>query len=473
MGALAERIASHRPGAWVAIVGNALPMLSVIVLAVLMQQVVGPVVKSYWADVLLNVGVSIILAVSLNIVNGYTGQFSIGHAGFMAVGGYVAASATYYGAMFFWQSPARYGGFLGPGEWLLVGGCVLGACVAALFGFVVGLPSLRLRGDYLAIVTLGFGEIIRVLLQQTRPQLYSLAEYQAGTLSAMFPPPLGGALGFTGLVKYANLFWVFIFVGLTLLAAYRLKVSSMGRAFLSIREDEIAARAMGIDITKYKVRAFVLAAFFAGIAGGLYAHTGPILMPREAGFQRSFDIIIMVVLGGMGSISGATLAAIVLTITAEWLREPTHVWYLAVYLGLVRVAFARDGGLRLPAVIVAVAIVIEAGRAMVGSLTAFGVGSFDVQLYELAYLALLIVLVVIHRETLRAILMITSVIIATEIVRAVAIHFHVNLGDYRMIIYALLLITMMIVRPQGLFGVREIWELFGRSAGGRVKAVAD
>ena len=166
---------------------------------------------------------------------------------------------------------------------------------------------------------------------------------------------MGGSLGFTGLPYYTTLFWVYVFVTITLIAALRLKYSSQGRAFLSIRENEVAAEAMGVDITRDKVRAFVLAAFFAGIAGALFAHeVGTSLNPRELGFQKSFDVIIMVVLGGQGSVSGAVLAAILLTILPEALR---------------------------------------------------------------------------------------------------------SLADYRMIVYALSLIIMMIVRPQGLFGIRELWEL--------------
>jgi branched-chain amino acid transport system permease protein len=347
----------HRPaGAWWR---AALPLPLILAVPLLMHFAIGPWAGEFPEKLMIDVGVAIILAVSLNIVNGFTGQFSIGHAGFMTVGGYVAASVTYYGSLLIWGVATRRPEFLGAGEWLLAGGCIAGALAAAGLGYVVGLPSLRLRGDYLAIVTLGFGEIIRVLLQQTQPQLYDLSELTEATASQFVPPPLGGALGFTSIPRYASLFWVYLFAMLTLVAAVRLKISSSGRAFLSIREDEIAARAMGVDITKYKVRGFVLAAFFAGIAGGLFAHSGVILAPKDAGFQRSFEVVIMVVLGGMGSISGAALAAIILTILPELLRD---------------------------------------------------------------------------------------------------------FQEYRLIIYAGMLIAMMIVRPQGLFGVHEIWDFFGRRA---------
>ncbi len=359
MTSLSATIPQHRPSLASAGFIGLMPFVVGLAVPLLMQFVIGPWAGAFPAKLMVDVGIAIILAVSLNIVNGFTGQFSIGHAGFMAVGGYIAAAVTYYGSLMIWHDAARRPEFLGGGEWLLCAGCLAGALVAAGLGYVVGLPSLRLRGDYLAIVTLGFGEITRVLLQQTKPQLYSYEDLQAATWDDLFPPPFGGALGFSDLPKYASLFWVYTFVVITILFAYRLKVSASGRAFLSIREDEIAARAMGVDITKYKVRAFVLAAFFAGIAGGLYAHSGVIMAPREAGFMRSFEIVIMVVLGGMGSVSGTALAAIMLTILPEVLRD---------------------------------------------------------------------------------------------------------LQEYRLIVYALLLIVMMIVRPQGLFGVHEIWELFRRKS---------
>ena len=323
-------------------------------LALLAQLFLSPAVGPFYSKVLLDIGINIILAVSLNLVNGFTGQFSIGHAGFMAVGGYTAAIITYYGSFKLWGSAAIHGGFLGGGDLLYLVALIVGGLFAALVGFVVGLPSLRLRGDYLAIVTLGFGEILRVLLQRTDDVLFAAEDIAERSLLSL-ADNVGGALGFTGLQYYTTLFWVWTFVTLTLIVAYRLKDSSYGRAFLSIRENEIAAEAMGINTTKYKVRAFVIAAFFAGIAGGLFAHeVGTSLNPRELGFQRSFDIVIMVVLGGMGSVSGAALAATILTVLPEILR---------------------------------------------------------------------------------------------------------SVAEYRMIVYALALVLMMIVRPQGLFGIREIWEV--------------
>lgn len=328
------------------------PWIACVVVALAVSYGAPAVLNDYWVNVLRRVGVFIVAAVSLNIVNGCAGQFSMGHAGFMAVGGYVAGATTYYGSLLLHGSvndPA----FHAQGVGLILGGIVLGAMVAALFGYLVGLPSLRLRGDYLAIVTLGFGEIIRVLLELTSAQVDNAAAIRDDP-AMMLRFPLNGPTGFFGIPSYATLFWIFLCVALTCVVAYRVKQSSSGRAFLSIREDEVAARSMGIDLTRYKVRAFVLAAFFGGIAGGLYSHTGVNPSPTDAGFARSFDIIIMVVLGGLGSISGSVLAAIILVLLPELLRD---------------------------------------------------------------------------------------------------------LQQYRLVVYALVLILMMILRPQGLLGVREIWDL--------------
>ncbi len=332
---------------------NILPLALGILLALALQYTIRPDNFGFYNKIFIDIGINIILAVSLNLVNGFTGQFSIGHAGFMAIGGYASVLITYYGSFYLWGSAHVHGGFLGPGEWLFVGATILGGIVAMGFGYLVGLPSLRLRGDYLAIVTLGFGEIVRVILQRSNDVLFTFEDIQQKTFFQLLTH-LGGALGFSSIPKYSNLFWTTLATTLVLVCVTRIKFSSAGRAFLCIREDEIAAEAMGINVAKYKVRAFVLAAFFAGIAGSLFAHeVGAALNPREMGFQKSFEIVIMVVLGGMGSISGSVLAAIVLTILPEVLR---------------------------------------------------------------------------------------------------------SFAEYRMIFYALALIVMMIIRPQGFFGLREIWE---------------
>ncbi|HZW05582.1 MAG TPA: branched-chain amino acid ABC transporter permease, partial [Phycisphaerales bacterium] len=301
---------------------------------------------------------------------------------------------------------------------LIVGGLAAAAC-----GYVVGMPSLRLRGDYLAIVTLGFGEIVRVLIQsQTTDSLYDVAEIQAKPWYTL-PHYLGGPVGFTGLPFYTSLFWVTLLCGVTLLVAARTKFSTYGRAFLSIREDEIASEAMGVNTTRHKVMAFVIAAFFAGIAGGLYAHTvGVQLNAGELGFVKSFDIIIMVVLGGLGSISGAALAAVILTILPELLRKPAELATIWPYaLGVL---------------FVAALVTVFSGR---GTL-ARRVGS--------------------------VLLTIGAVAMGLALLAVAAVALKIELDRYRMVLYAVALILMMILRPRGLLGVREVWELFGRKRSG-------
>ena len=256
----------------------------------------------YYNRIIVMIGVNITLAVSLNIISGHAGQFSLGHAGFMAIGGYFASFLTFY-----YFGP--YVEKLAEGStqhWIAQNGLLLvailaGGLLAALAGYIVGLPSLRLRGDYLAIVTLGFGEIIRVMILNV--------------------DKIGGPRGFTGIPPWANFFWVFFFCVLTVVISIRLVSSSVGRAFLAVREDQIAAEAMGVDTTRYKVKAFIIGSCLAGIAGALYAHYTPAyLNPSMFTFIRSFEVVVMVVLGGLGSISGSIVAAIILTFLPEGLR---------------------------------------------------------------------------------------------------------------------------------------------------------
>ena len=487
------------------------PVLAAGLIAALLHFWLAPLLPAFFPRILLDIGINVILAVSLTMVNGFTGQFSLGHAAFMAVGAYTAATLVYYGSArlhatedfavsnthagvfstmlserevelcdgtiardvqgdafvpahdaalepgrdyalrrFARSAPGEPASPVGQieleaeqaqvaagaplalpggvpddawvgadvrliqvpalfskGDGLFLVALVAGGLAAAFCGYLVGLPSLRLKGDYLAIVTLGFGEIVRVLIQsQTTESLYDPAAI-AATPWWQLPHYMGGPVGFTGLPSYTSLFWVWIFATLTLAVAYRLKESTFGRAFLSIREDEIAAEAMGIRTTKYKVQAFVIAAFFAGIAGGLYAHTiGIQLNAGELAFMKSFDIIIMVVLGGMGSISGAAIAAVILTILPEALRDPPAVQN-PIMLGV---------------------------------------------------LALSVVLVLLFtRRRARSLLLLGLAVGLYALVRQAALEAGIVLSDYRMIFYALALILMMILRPQGLFGVREIW----------------
>ena len=347
---LAARVAGHRRPVWQAALGSAWPLAIGLALAFAMQMVVAPAVGDYYGRMLVDVGIAIVLAASLNIVNGYGGQFSLGHAGFMAVGGYTAAALVYYGSIrwFAVDLPNEpYGGSLGPGEWLLAASCVAGGVTAAVLGFVVGLPSLRLRGDYLAIVTLGFGEIVRVFLEQTEPMV-PVKDVANHSLWALMDN-LGGAGGFKRNPKYIdpqNPFWVWVFVALVLIVAYRLKQSSKGRQLLAVRENEIAAEAMGVQTTRVKVSAFVMAAFFAGIGGGLFAHElGNSLNPGDLGFQKSIDIVIMVVLGGMGSITGVVSAAVILTVLPELFREFAQYRMIVYALALILMMILRSQGL--------------------------------------------------------------------------------------------------------------------------------
>ena len=254
---------------------------------------------AYYNRIIVMIGINITLAVSLNIINGHAGQFSLGHAGFMAVGAYFSAFLTYF---YFSPLVEKYPSAQGA---LLVVAVLAGGALAAVAGYLVGLPSLRLRGDYLAIVTLGFGEIIRVLILNIEK--------------------IGGARGFSGIPHWSNFFWVYFFAGITVLVSFRLVRSSVGRAFLAVREDQIAAEAMGINTTKYKVKAFVIGSFWAGVAGGLFAHYMMYLNPTMFMFLKSFDLVVMVVLGGLGSISGSIIAAVILTILPEGLRMAREV----------------------------------------------------------------------------------------------------------------------------------------------------
>jgi branched-chain amino acid transport system permease protein len=401
-----------------------LPLLLLLLIPIGMF-VEGRTFGAYNQRIVMLVGFNVLLAVSLQLINGFSGQFSLGHAGFMAVGAYLAAypalnhsqrlsnpaeSLLFFLALLFACAIAAVGLYalflllrltrkIQPAlpavllvavlawivadvanaskhefppayfvwskaiamlqdsfAWIIEHGtplatrisaalpamlrqplCYLvlligGGCGAAATGFIVGLPTLRLRGDYLAIATLGLAEIIRIGIQNARP--------------------LGGALGLTGIPKYTNFVWLYGVAIVTIAVIWRLAYSAKGRAIMAVREDEIAAAAAGIDPTHHKVSAFVIGAFFAGICGAMFALHERSITPSYFGFQKSIEIVVMVTLGGLGSISGAILAAAVLTLLPEVLRP---------------------------------------------------------------------------------------------------------IADYRMIIYALLLITMMLLRPQGLLGGRELW----------------
>lgn len=279
-------------------------MLLFIILSVLIDN---GIIDMYYTRILTLVGINIILAVSLNLIIGFTGQLALGHAGFMSIGAYTAAMFTMKTGMPFALA-------------LLIGGIF-----AAFVGFIIGLPTLRLKGDYLAITTLGFGEIIRVVINNI--------------------DALGGARGLAGIPPKTTFAWVFgatIFTGLII---YNIIHSSQGRAMVSVREDEIAAEAMGINTTKYKIMAFVIGSFLAGIAGGLYAHYVNFIDPNSFNFLKSVDIVTYVVLGGMGSLSGSVIATTLLTFLPEVLRAFNEYRMIVYPIALILIMRFRPQGL--------------------------------------------------------------------------------------------------------------------------------
>lgn len=281
----------------------------------ILSLIVYPNINPYFQTIFMVSGMNIILAVSLTLTNGFTGQFSLGHAGFMAVGAYLSAALTFY-----LLPQLHLSEFLV--QIFFLCSLLLGGLLAAICGYLVGRPSLRLKGDYLAVVTLGFGEIIRV-----------------GLLNM---DSLGGARGLSGITPYTSQTWVIFACFLTCFSVIRLLGTPSGRAMLSVREDEVAAEAMGIDTTGTKVKAFVIGAFWAGIAGGLYAHYYAYLNPGSFGFMKGFEVVVIVVLGGLGSVSGAILAAIGLTILPEALRplqEITKLDFRMVIYSLILILF--------------------------------------------------------------------------------------------------------------------------------------
>ncbi len=375
MRSLQERVGALRPHPVVSVAQMVGPFMAAVVLAMVIDVAVGPALGATWSKMTLDVGIAIVLAGSLNVVNGYAGQFSIGHAGFMLVGGYAAAWLTFYGSIHFFDTKETVGGFLGQGQQLFLAGCLLGGVIAAGLGVLVGLPTLRLRGDYLAIVTLGFGEIVSKLGEITAPQPKSVKEVGGRSMFEL-TNNLGGSKGFAQIPGYTRLFFVYLFAFVLLILIYRLKRSSQGRGLLAIRENEIAAEAVGVDTTRAKVVAFVFGAFFAGIGGALYAHQLGTMAPLEINFVKSIDLVVIVVIGGTGSISGVVLASVLLTTLPQILREAAdwHIWD------------------KLPVI----------GDPIQGVLGEF--------------------------------------------------------SKYRMIVYALALIVVMLLRPQGIMGIKELWE---------------
>lgn len=334
-----------------------------------------------WRQLVLFAMVNVLIALSLNIINGMAGQFSIGHAGFVGIGAYTGALVAGHLHVALGSGDPRFANsFIVMPLVLLASGSV-----AALFGFVVGLPSLRLRGDYLAIVTLGFAEIFRLVIATA--QTGGTAE---GPISR-FLASLGGQNGYagpegSGVPQYAGPFWIFGAVLLATLFAWRLKFSGWGRALRALREDEIAASAVGVDPTRYKVTSFVIAAAGAGVAGGIFASMydgSPTVQPDSFTFTQSFDAITMVILGGSGSVTGAIFGGVFVTVTVKLIEQ-------------FQPFFREQLG------------------ALADSVQASAPGA---------------------ASTLRTL----------------------DLNALRMVIYASVLIGLMILRPEGLFGERELF----------------
>ncbi|MCL2471923.1 MAG: branched-chain amino acid ABC transporter permease, partial [Propionibacteriaceae bacterium] len=253
--------------------------------------------------------INIMLAVSLNLITGFTGQFSLGHAGFMSIGAYTTALMT----MQF------------PTVWGFLVGLLMGATIAAIVGFLIGLPTLRLRGDYLAIATLGMAEIIRVLF-----------------LNFHFT---NGAAGLFLMTRFANWTWIFIFTAGTVILISNFLHSAHGRDLIAVREDEIAATSIGVNAVRAKTLAFVIGAFFGGLAGGLYASYFYFIKPDLFNFQKSIDILIIVVLGGLGSLTGSVIAAILLALVSTALQSFPEIRMVIYGLILVLIMVFRPQGL--------------------------------------------------------------------------------------------------------------------------------
>ena len=281
-------------------------LLAVVIYGVVQVLIMTGFVDIRYQNLLITICINIILAVSLHVIIGITGQFSIGHAGFLAVGAYISAIFTMKLALPFLVA------------------ILAGAVVAAIAGIIIGVPTLRLKGDYLAIATLGFAEIIRIIFVNI--------DY------------VGGAAGMQ-VSQQSTWTTAFVLVVITIIFIANFTKSRHGRACIAIREDEIAADSMGINTTYYKVVAFTLGSFFAGVAGAIYAHNFYIIQPTAFGFLKSFDILIYVVLGGLGSLSGAVIAAIFLTIVSDYLQEFPSTRMILYSLVLIVVMLYRPTGL--------------------------------------------------------------------------------------------------------------------------------
>ncbi len=267
----------------------------------------------YVVQILMYVGINMILTLSLNLVNGYMGEFSVGHAGFMGIGAYVASILTVAVLPRAWTAVA------------FPAVLICGGAAAALAGLVVAYPSFRTRGDYLAIVTLAFNMIVKSVLENISS--------------------LGGPRGYLGMPRLTTLFWVAAWVMFTVWMLRNLVYSNFGRGITAIREDEVAANLTTVDTRRLKLYAFLISAFFAGVAGGLYAHLLQFINPRSFSILKSTDMLVMVYLGGVGSLTGSLLGAVIFTVLMELLR-PLGLWRWVIGpLMLVLLMIFRPQGL--------------------------------------------------------------------------------------------------------------------------------
>lgn len=298
---MAKQLYTRTNMIWTAIV------LSIFAVLTLLMQT--GMINSYYESTLFTICVNIILAVSLNLIVGICGQFSLGHAGFMAIGAYAAGIVTRY--------IPTYGG--------LFIGILVGFVISAIAAIIVSVPTLRLRGDYLAIATLGFSEIIRICIQNMKIT--------------------NGAAGLTGIPQLTTWPILFLAVVISIIICTNFVRSVPGRAAIAINDDEIAAEAMGINTTKYKVIAFVIGAILASLAGSLFANYFYVLNPNQFTFNKSIDILVIVVFGGMGSMSASVLAAIVLGILNMYLQQFTDIRMIIYGATLILMMIFRPQGI--------------------------------------------------------------------------------------------------------------------------------
>lgn len=284
-------------------------IVTCVIFAIFQLLIMGKMIPNTWQVTIITIGINIILALGLNLIIGFTGQFSLGHAGFMSIGAYCSAIVLA-------QMPSMAGLFVG---------MLVGAIVTSVVALIVAIPTLRLRGDYLAIATLGFSEVIRIAIQNMEIT--------------------GGAAGMSNIPKLTTFPLVFLFIVISVLVIHNFIRSSHGRACVSVREDEIASESMGVNTTKYKTLAFVIGAVLASLAGALYASYFYVLKPTTFGFMKSIDILVIVVFGGMGSLSGSFLAAIVLGLINLVLQNYSEIRMILYALAIIIIMVYRPKGL--------------------------------------------------------------------------------------------------------------------------------